>query len=172
MLPNLDLSNKIVPTSKDDFNTDLDTTPQCYLDPNLEPYDGLSSYPEPNPDNGRYRQCPTLPISPRTIRLLTSPIKLHRIKENIRDCTNLIEPYNEQMLEVSQTIPDMSEILKKFNIQPDKLTQVDLIDYERSMIDVVEASLSDTDASDEPTISQRIRTLVRHSRKGIRYSQR
>ena len=53
-------------------------------------------------------------------------------------------------------IPDMRVVLKKFNIDPDNLKEVNIESYHWSQVDVEEPP--------EPTISQRIRTLVRGTR--------
>ena len=55
------------------------------------------------------------PYSPRTMRLLTSPIKFNRYDSTVKDEV----PYTPSQL------PDMHEVLKKFGIEPDKMVAND-----------------------------------------------
>ena len=68
--------------------------------------------------------------------------------------------------EMSDTIPNMEDVLRKFNINPDYLQIVDINDYRWYEFKVNE-TLSQ---SDSLSISQRISTLVRRTRYTHTYS--
>ena len=93
--------------------------PEPIVLPNLSPDLNLSS-PSLNPCPDLYVNSNTSgtldpPYSPRTMRLLTSPIKFHYNKSTVEN-------------EVSYTpleIPDMYEVLKKFGIEPDEMVVSD-----------------------------------------------
>ena len=64
---------------------------------------------------------------------------------------------DEPTIEMSQSIPDMTEVLRMFDINPDNLKEVSLENYHWLQ--------DNTDQLvEELTISQRIRTLVRSTR--------
>ena len=165
--------------------------------PNLETISNLESSPDlhssmPNLDLESHEvskdnyelnsgtQCPLLPISPRTLRLLTSPIKVS--SHSIPSPSSLQDPVvpepHRGPIESPSHIPDMYNVLKHFNIDPDSFNEVDLHSYhspeviedmENSPMPqlgglLVSQSTSSQENLAEQTISQRIRTLVRHSK--------
>ena len=171
-----------LPNRDADFISETKVNPDCK--PNLELNPDFTGENNKEPSNIDLDNQPKsiFSISPRTMRLLTSPIRLDNIFPNMNDstmssiCVSRLESRMSEPKELLHEIPDMREVLKRFNINTDSLKEVNIKDYQWSRMDVsgdprttqldFERSdiLSPTYDNREPTISQRIRTLVRHTK--------
>ena len=163
--------------------TDKSVPPETHALPPLPISPNLTSTPDkaphnltsntksvPNPDiivDADSDLAPFLPISQRTMRLITSPIKVNLINQhytgsctssnisNVHSNLNLVKqvPTLNPSSETHVSMPNMRAVLQKFNINPDNLKEVDIQYYHWN-----------TFVTEELTISQRIRSLVRHTK--------
>ena len=131
--------------------------------PNLVPNPELT----PNPDTTvDLDLAPLLPISPRTMHLMTSPIKVNMLTQHYNDRYTPSKTSNVQKTlfpekqtptidpttETPVSMPNMETVLKKFGINLDNLKEVNIQYYHWNTVDP------------ELSISQRIRSLVRHTK--------
>ena len=137
-------------------------SPTIHISPNLD------LAPRPNLVSPSQPSSPTIPTSPNLD--LRSPFSLTSTSQPSSATTykssNLKLPgyqYNTNKDSRNLSLPDMSETLKSFGIDPSKLKLVPLVEYDwrNTSSNLPVTSLS-------PTISQRIRSMARAARHKVK----
>ena len=116
------------------------------------------------------------PNQPTKAHLAALPTKIQKTqkindvtKQNGNEYTNCNEPESPYFLqcdkEMLDTIPNMENVLRKFNINPDNLQIVDINDYRW-----YEFKVNETLSQSDSLSKQRISTLVRRTRYTHSYS--